>query len=68
MPILRLWFVLSGLALLGVLLYEFAPILLPMLAIAAGLGAMTWGITRIARRVEATRGRQTDAAASKDQP
>lgn len=71
-PLLRIWFIGSA-ALLGlVAMYEYAPILLPLLAVAVILGVATWAITALARRLQRTRdadpsGDPTDQEAGKSQ-
>ena len=61
MSLVRLWFAVSAALLLLMLLYAFAPLLLVVLAVAAGFGALSAVIVTIARRVERSRGRQPDA-------
>jgi hypothetical protein len=55
MFILVLGVLVSVLAVVSGLIWAYAPILIPVLGIAAGLGFMTWGIVSGARAIERRR-------------
>jgi hypothetical protein len=55
MRILRLWLFATFLAIVCGLIWGYAPILIPVLGIAAGLGLTTWGIVSGARAFERRR-------------
>jgi uncharacterized membrane protein HdeD (DUF308 family) len=53
--LLRVWFIASAALLVGLLIYAYAPILIPLLAVTIGLGLVTAGIVRLARRFDRRR-------------
>ena len=53
--ILRLWLAVGAILVIGVLMWELAPILYVMVPIAAGLGAIAYGMVRLARLIERRR-------------
>jgi hypothetical protein len=55
MSIVRVWLLATFLAMVCGLIWGYAPILIPVLGIAAGLGFMTWGIVSGARALERRR-------------
>lgn len=54
--LLRWWLVVSAAAAGSLLTYEFAPVLLPAALVAAGFGGVSWGMVRLARKLERARG------------
>lgn len=50
--LLRLWFAATAVIVLGFVLWVYVPVVIPLLAIAAGLGVVTWCIVQLARYVE----------------
>jgi len=56
MSVLRIWFLATGAVILLALIWAFAPILIPMFAITAGLGVIVAGVVALARRLERARG------------
>jgi hypothetical protein len=52
MSLLRIWFGLTALLVGSAFIYAYVPILIPFIAIAGGLGALTAGIVTLARAVE----------------
>lgn len=52
LSIIRIWFAASALILAALLVWSFAPILLPVAGIAAGIGGITVGIVSAARALE----------------
>ena len=56
MSIVRVWLAATFLAMVCGLIWGYAPILIPVLGVAAGLGLMTWGIVSGARAFERRRG------------
>jgi hypothetical protein len=56
MSFLRIWFLATGAVILLALIWAFAPILIPMFAITAGLGVIVAGIVAFARHLERARG------------
>jgi hypothetical protein len=50
--LLRLWFIVSSAIIVGLLIYAYAPILIPFFAVTIGLGLLTAGIVRLARRFD----------------
>jgi hypothetical protein len=55
MGIVRWWLGLTAIVLLGILIWAFVPILVPVLAIAAALGALASLVVGLARRLERSR-------------
>ncbi len=49
---LKLWFFGTGLLIVGGMIWAFAPILVPVIAIAIGLGGLVAVIVSIARKFE----------------
>lgn len=49
---LKLWLLGTGLLILGGMIWAFAPILVPVIAIAIGLGGLVALIVSIARKLE----------------
>jgi hypothetical protein len=60
MSVLRLWFLATGCLILLGLIWAFAPILIPIFVITAGLGVVVAGVVAFARRLERARGRRGD--------
>jgi hypothetical protein len=56
MSVLRLWFLATGTLILLGLIWAFAPILIPIFVITAGLGVIVAGVVAFARRLERARG------------
>jgi hypothetical protein len=56
MSFLRIWFLATGALILLGLIWAFAPILIPIFVITAGLGVLVAGVVAFARRLERTRG------------
>jgi hypothetical protein len=56
MSVLRLWFLATGSLIVLGLIWVFAPILIPIFVITAGLGVIVAGIVALARRLEKARG------------
>lgn len=56
MDFVRLWFLATALVVVGGLIWSFAPILIPVIAITAGLGVLVAGIVGLARRIGRNRG------------
>lgn len=52
MDFLRLWFLGTAALVTGGLIWTFVPILVPVIAVAAGLGIVVAGIVAVARRFE----------------
>ena len=50
--LLRLWFAATAVIVLGFVLWVYVPVVIPLLAITAGLGAITQCIVWLARYVE----------------
>jgi uncharacterized membrane protein YesL len=65
MTMLRLWFAATGAIVAGFFMWAYVPVLIPVLAIAAGLGALTFCIVSLARfaerRMQARTGRDANA-------
>jgi len=57
MTVLRLWFIASGVFLVGALSWGFFPILVPIVLVLGGLGGLVAGIVWVARAVERRRSR-----------
>lgn len=57
---LSLWFYATAAIVLGAMIFELAPILVPMLAVTVGLGVLVAGIVRAARALERRRGPPTE--------
>ncbi len=59
MSLIKIWFLGTALLIAGLLVWNFAPILVPVLALTIGLGGLVAAIVRLARyyqrRREATR-------------
>lgn len=55
MSFLRIWFLATGALVLVGLIWAFAPILIPLFVITAGLGVIVAGIVAAARRLERSR-------------
>ena len=49
MDFVRLWLIASGLFVLGWLIWVFVPVLVPAIAVTAGLGVLVWAIVSGAR-------------------
>lgn len=62
MALVRVWLLGSALALSFLLVWAFVPILIPLAAVAAGLGGVTTGMVLLARVIERRRrpGRHQD--------
>lgn len=56
MSFLRIWFLATGVVVLAGFVWAFAPILIPVVAITAGLGVIVAGVVALARRLERARG------------
>lgn len=56
MSVVRLWFLATGALILLGLIWAFAPILIPIFVITAGLGVVVAGVVALARRLERARG------------
>ncbi len=56
MQLFAWWMLGTALLLAGGLIWAFAPILIPMLAVAIGLGGVVAGVIALARRLEQCRG------------
>ncbi len=56
MSVLRLWFLATAVLILLGLVWAFAPILIPIFVITAGLGVVVAGVVALARRLERARG------------
>jgi hypothetical protein len=56
MSVVRLWFFATGALILLGLIWAFAPILIPIFVITAGLGVVVAGVVALARRLERARG------------
>jgi hypothetical protein len=56
MSVLRLWFLATAVLILLGLIWAFAPILIPIFVITAGLGVVVAGVVALARRLERARG------------
>ena len=56
MSVLRLWFLVTAVLILLGLIWAFAPILIPIFVITAGLGIVVAGVVALARRLERARG------------
>lgn len=52
MSLLRLWFAGTLVLLGGAMVWSFAPILIPVFAIAVGMGLLVAGIVKLARKLE----------------
>ena len=50
MSFIRLWFIGTAVLIAGFLIWNYAPILVPLLAVTAGLGVLSAVIVSIARR------------------
>lgn len=61
MSLVRVWFIGSAALLLLALVYVYAPLLLVLLVVTVGFGALSALIVLLARRFERSRGRQPDA-------
>jgi hypothetical protein len=57
MSFLRLWIILGGVVVGGLLLWSFAPILIPALLVAGGLWLVAAIVVAAARRIERLLGR-----------
>ncbi|HVY41650.1 MAG TPA: hypothetical protein VG966_01370 [Hyphomicrobiaceae bacterium] len=55
MSVLRIWFLATGAVLGTLLMWSFAPILIPILLVTGGLGVLAAGIVALARRIERRR-------------
>ena len=60
MSLLRIWFLATGTLVLVGLIWAFAPILIPLFVLTAGLGVIVAGIVAAARRLERARQRPGD--------
>jgi hypothetical protein len=58
MNILAVWFLATAFAIAAALIWSFAPILVPMIAIGLGLGVLVAAVIRLARRIERHRGQR----------
>jgi hypothetical protein len=52
MSFLKIWFAATALIVTGFFMWAYVPILIPLLALAGGLGALTFGIVALARFAE----------------
>jgi hypothetical protein len=57
MTLFRAWSIASGVVFGAGLIWAYVPILVPLMAVAAILAAMTWGIVSLARWFEGRRHR-----------
>ena len=57
MQLLAIWFFVTALVILAALIWAFAPILVPVIAVAVGLGLVVPGIIWLARQLEKYRAR-----------
>jgi hypothetical protein len=57
MTVLRLWLIATGVFIVGALTWGFFPILVPIVLVLGGLGALVAGIVSVARAVERRRSR-----------
>ena len=52
MQLLAIWFFITALVIVAALIWAFAPILVPLIAVAVGLGVLVPGIIWLARQLE----------------
>jgi membrane associated rhomboid family serine protease len=52
MSFLQIWFAATAVVVVGFLMWAYVPILIPLLALTAALGALTFGIVSLARFAE----------------
>lgn len=50
--VLRIWLLVTAGIVASALIWSFAPILVPVIALTAGIGGLVAGIVRLARRIE----------------
>ncbi len=62
MPIMTLWFTATGVFIAGALIWGFAPVLIPFIALTLGLALLVGGIVALARWYERRRGTQMPPA------
>lgn len=55
MSLLKVWFGVTALFVAGAMIWAFAPLLVPMLALTAAMGALVAGIVALARWIERRR-------------
>jgi hypothetical protein len=60
MSVLRIWFLATGAVVLLALIWSFAPILIPIFVLTAGLGVIVAGVVSAARWLERVRQRPPD--------
>ncbi|MFM9847404.1 MAG: hypothetical protein ACKVP3_09610 [Hyphomicrobiaceae bacterium] len=60
MSFLRIWFLATGAVVLLALIWSFAPILIPLVVLTAGLGVIVAGVVAAARWLERARQRPGD--------
>ena len=60
MSLLRIWFLATGTLVLVGLIWAFAPILIPIFVLTAGLGVIVAGVVAAARWLERSRQRPGD--------
>ena len=55
--VMRFWFLATAIVLVGAMVWAFVPVLVPMLAVAAGLGGLVAVMVAMARKLERWRDR-----------